>query len=159
MRLATKEDFFGRIYTHYRHHEGYAKRAQLFERFASPFLVVGCGWGFLVTELMALGKDARGIDAEQWCVDNRENQQVELGNILDRISCEFLIGPYQTVITEDLLPYLSDDEAKTAAANCEALGGIVVHLVTEQGQADLNYHSTGYWMSLTKQITVSLEGM
>lgn len=153
MRLACPEDFYGLIYSHYRHHEGYAKRANLFRYFPDPILVVGCGFGFLVTELLKLDKDAWGIDASPYAVENRENDRVELGNILDG---KLKAGKFATVVTEDLLPYLTDDEAIAASRNCQ---GIVVHMVTEQGQADLNYHSTGYWMNLTKQLTVSLEGM
>lgn len=157
MRLASYEDFNGGIYTHYRHHEGYAKRARLFRYFPEPILVVGCGFGFLVDEFKSLAKSAWGIDASPWATENRVDERVRLASILDIRSWE--LGEFATIVTEDLLPYLSDNEALIAARNCQALSPIVVHLVTEQGTADLNYHSTGYWMSLTGQLTTSLEGM
>lgn len=158
MRLASAADFYnGPIYTQYRHHEGYAKRARLFRCFPEPILVAGCAFGFLVEEFRMLAKSAWGIDASQWAIDNRVNERVRLGDILDIRNWE--LGKFTTLITEDLLPYLTDDEVVIAARNCQSLAPIVVHLVTEQGQANLNYHSTGYWMSLTNQLTVSLEGM
>ena len=162
MRLASQEDFFGGIYTEYRHHEGYAKRARLFERFPDPILVVGCGFGFLVQELLSRGKDAYGIDASLYAVRNRVLDRVSLNSILDPGDVTLLqiqLERFGTMITEDLLPHLTDDEAKIAAENCARLGGIVVHMVTEQGDAKLNYHSSGYWMTLTNQPTISLEGM
>lgn len=63
------------------------------------------------------------------------------------------------MVTESMLEWLTDNEAVVCAKNCALLSPLVLHLVTEQGQADYNYHSTGYWMSLTGQLTVSLEGM
>lgn len=157
MRLATQEDFHGDIYSQYRHHEGYAKRAQLFRYFPEPILVVGCGFGFLLEEFDRLRKPVWGIDASTYCLENRVHQRVRQGNILDL--ADFTLGQFETLITEDLLPYLTDDEVLTAARNCKALAPIVIHMVTEQGQADLNYHSCAYWMNLTQQLTVSLEGM
>lgn len=162
MRLASYEDFYGKIYTAYRHHEGYAKRAKLFAGFPERILIVGCGFGFLVDELERLGKQTIGVDASEWVVTNRISDHVLLGSILELSDMVILrneLGPFGTVITEDLLPYLTDDEARIASASCAQVGPLVVHMVTEQGEADLNYHSTGYWMALTGQLTVSLEGM
>lgn len=163
MRLASYEDFNnGPIYTEYRHHEGYAKRAKLFEPFPDPILVVGCGFGFLVEEFLRLGKCAWGIDASDYCIENRTNENVWQASILDYTDVPLLLaqlGAFETVITEDLLPYLSDDEALIASRHCDLLGHFVIHMVTEQGTVDLNYHSTGYWQALTGQLTISLEGM
>lgn len=157
MRLASHEDFHGGVYTEYRHHEGHAKRARLFRFFPEPILVVACGFGFLVEEFGRLGKAAWGIDASDYAIENRVSERARPGNILDL--SDFTLGQFETLITEDLLPYLTDDEALIAARNCQALSPIVIHMVTEQGEADLNYHSAGYWMTLTNQLTISLEGM
>lgn len=163
MRHASYEDFNnGPIYTKYRHHEGYGKRAKLFEPFPDPILIVGCGFGFLVEEFLKLGRSAWGIDASDYCVENRTNENVRQASILNYTDVPLLLaqlGAFETVITEDLLPHLTDEEAIIAAKNCELLGRFVIHMVTEQGTADLNYHSTGYWQVLTNQLTVSLEGM
>src|SRR5438128_1169207 len=135
MRLATEADFFGNIYTHYRHHEGYAKRASLFKRFPEPILTLGCGFGFLVAELIKLGKETYGIDASEWAIENRVTDCVVFGNAMEML-------PYaRTVISEDLLPYLTDEEVLKVTKSCNDSGAIVVHLVTESGEADLNYHS------------------
>jgi hypothetical protein len=160
MKLATESDFHGGSYTAYRHHEGYAKRARLLSTLPSPLLIVGCGFGFTVQELRKLGIIAWGIDASWYAFQNRVCGYVDHGDILASTRIGILGAQYGTVITEDLLPCLTDDEARVAAINCTALGPLVVHFVTEQGEApDLNYHSSGYWMTLTQQLTVSLEGM
>jgi hypothetical protein len=154
MRLACPEDFYnGPIYNYYRHHEGYAKRAQLFKHFPEPILVIGCGFGFLVKELFDLHKDAFGIDASLWAVEKKVVEQVYCMSALNRLPAA------ETVVTEDLLPCLSDEEAKIVAKNCDESEAIVTHLVTEHGEADLNYHSLGFWTNLTGQLVVSLEGM
>lgn len=119
--------------------------------------MVGCGFGGLVRAFRDLNKQAWGIDASPYAFENRVNERVKLASILDLRAWD--LGQFETLITEDLLPYLTDDEVKVAARNCQALSPIVIHMVTEHGQADLNYHSTGYLMSLTNQLTVSLEGM
>jgi SAM-dependent methyltransferase len=159
MRLASFSDFHdGPIYTRYRHHDGYRKRALLFRHFPEPILVVGCGFGFLVQELIELGQQAWGIDASPYAIDNRVTDHAQQADILDPST--WTLGDFATVITEDLLPCLTDNETLTAARNCQLLAPIVVHLVTEQGQAiELNFHSTAEWMRLTNQLTVSLEGM
>ena len=156
MRLASPTDFYnGCQYTAYRHHEGYAKRAALFASYPDPILIVGCGFGFLVDELLKLNKDAWGIDAEQWCIDNRVTDRVLKADILQPFSAHFSVA-----VTEDLLPCSDDDEALVVARNCAAIAPIVIHLVTEHGQAqELNYHSCVEWTRITQQLTVSLEGM
>lgn len=157
MLIATESDFYGGYYTHYRHHEGYRKRAELFKGFPEPVLVVGCGFGFLVAELLKLGKRADGIDASPYAVSRRVTEHVCIASVLDDMAP---LGKFSTVITEDVLPCLTDKEAERAANNCALVAPIVIHLVTTQGtDTRLNYHSTGYWMTLTKQFTVSLEGM
>lgn len=155
MRLASQEEFAA-AYTQYRHHDGYRKRAQLFRHFPDPILVVGCGFGFLVEELLYLGKSAWGIDLSDYAEDNCVTENFSKVNITGDIS---LLPPFATIITEDLLPWLTDKEAVIAAKNCSAHGAIVIHLVTVAGEADYNYHSCGYWMTLTNQLTISLEGM
>jgi SAM-dependent methyltransferase len=159
MRLASQSDFYnGPIYTQYRHHEGYAKRARLFRYFPEPVLVVGCGFGFMVQEFLDLGLQAWGIDVSPYAVENRVTPRVVYGNILDLSECQ--LGEFATLFTEDLLPCLNNDEVLICARNCQALSPIVIHLVTVQGEAlQLNYHSTAEWMNLTSQPTVSLEGM
>lgn len=157
--VATPERFNGQWYTQYRHHDGFAKRAALLANFPGPILVVGAAFGYLVDELLPY-HEAYGVDASEWAVE-QAGERVIVANILTdvtRIQKHF--GAFGTVVTEDLLPSLTDDEAITAATNCAQLGDIVLHLVTEHGEvAELNYHSTGYWMNLTQQLTVSLEGM
>lgn len=153
MRLASPQEF-ATAYTDYRWHEGYEKRARLLASLPEPMLIVGCGFGFLVAELLKLGRDAFGIDAADYCYEQRV--------VKPFMQHDILRGPFSshaTVISEDLLPWLTDKEARICAKHCALTGPLVLHLVTEQGQADYNYHSTGYWMALTNQLTISLEGM
>lgn len=167
MRLANANDFFdGAIYSHYYHHEGFAKRAEFLASYPDPILVVGCGFGFLVDELLKLGKLAYGIDAARWAINQSEEGvagrvwERSILNSSDVLSLSQLMPPLATVVTEDLLPYLSDQEAATAAAKCASLNpSHVVHLVTQQGQASLNWHSLAQWQAITSQPVYSLEGM
>lgn len=167
MRLASPSDFYnGPIYTYYRHHEGYAKRAELLREFPDPILVVGCGFGFLVEELLKIGKDAYGIDESLWAmayVPDGIGRRIWRRNILDAEQVRDIplrLPPLGTVVTEDLLPCLTDEETRIAAEHCATLAPSTIHLVTEQGQAqELNYHSLSEWSKLTNQLTISLEGM
>lgn len=162
MRLLSEEDCHGPIYDRYPlSEETYRKRAGLFKSFPDPVLIVGCGFGLLVTELLKVNKRAWGIDQSEYAEEHFEPHCIK-ASILDGTDIRLLQahqGYFGTVVTEDLLPYLTDEEVKLAANNCQLLGPLVIHLVTEQGEAPLNYHSAGYWMTLTNQLTVSLEGM
>lgn len=162
MRLACYEDFNdGPIYTRYPLPDAvYDKRGQLFYFYPDPIMVVGCGFGGLVRAFKDLNKEVWGIDASQWAIDNRDrrvDERIFKFDILDLSN--WPMGQMGTLITEDMLPHLTDEEVSIASRNCQALAPFVIHLVTEQGKADLNYHTTGYWMNLTNQLTVSLEGM
>lgn len=167
MRLATKSDFInGPIFTRYRHHDGFAKRAQLLSRYPEPYLVVGCAFGFLLYEFDKIGKQSYGLEAspeifeEGWPDDLVVHSRVVRGSILDETDIKRLLRyRFGAVFTEDLLPYLTDKEASEAAANCAVLSPVVVHLVTERGGADLNFHSVEEWIAITGQTTLSLEGM
>lgn len=160
MRLASHADFQnGPIYTRYPlPPEVYAKRARLFHFYPEPILVVGCGFGGLVQALIEDGKQVWGIDASPYAIENRTHARVVLGNILDLSGWQ--MGQFATLITEDLLPHLTDEEVLVAARNCQAISPIVIHMVTEQGEAkELIYRTAAKCMNLTNQPTVSLEGM
>lgn len=160
MRLASHADFQnGPIYTRYPlPPEVYAKRARLFRYFPEPMLVVGCGFGGLIQALEDSGKLAWGIDASPYAIENRTHQRVKSGDILDL--SDWQMGQFETLITEDLLPHLTDEEVLVAARNCQAVSLIVIHMVTEQGGVkELIYRTAAKCMNLTNQLTVSLEGM
>lgn len=76
-RLASPADFeAGVLYTDYRRYPFFAVRAdRIVERFptANRILVAGCGWGFLVDELIRRGKtNTWGADAAQYCKDRAQ---------------------------------------------------------------------------------------
>jgi predicted TPR repeat methyltransferase len=163
MRLACQSDFYnGPVYTNYPPpDEVYDKRARLFYYYPEPILVVGCGFGGLVRAFRDLNKQAWGIDASQWAIDNREKRvekRVFKFDILDLSG--WTLGQMGTVINQDVWPHMTEDEVLVAARNSQALAPFVINMVTEKGEdKGLTYHTTGYWMSLTGQLTVSLEGM
>ncbi len=71
-RLASQSDFEGGdLYTNYRRYPFFAERAAVIhERFPTgKILVVGCGWGYLVDELLKLGRDVWGIDASSYAIN------------------------------------------------------------------------------------------
>lgn len=161
MLLATEQDYQnGSVYTRYPPPDDvYRKRARLFRFFPEPILVVGCGFGGLVKAFQELGKASWGVDASSFMVENRVCDRIFHYSILDLANWK-VMGTSEAIITEDLLPCLTDEETTLASRNCQALAPIVVHMVTERGTAsNLNYHSTGYWMSLINQPALSLEGI
>jgi hypothetical protein len=159
MQLATEQRFNGTWYTKYRHHKGFAKRAQLLISYPEPILIIGCGFGYLIVELELLGKVAKGLEASDWAVQNRVRNSVKLGSALD-VTKISLQAPFASIVTEDLLPCLTDAEVLTLATNCASFTIPVLHLVTEQGAAsELNYRPRGEWAELTGQQIMSLEGM
>lgn len=161
--ILASPEVYAQAYTEYPLPEAvYAKRAKLFESYPEPVLIIGCGFGGLVKELRRLGKNAWGMEASEWAVRNRVGDYVWQGDTLDPVDVSMFstqLGPIATIVTEDLLPWLADEEAITCANSCSTLGQIVIHLVTERGEVDYNYHSCAYWRNLTNQLTCPLEGL
>lgn len=174
MRLATQADFEqGGLYTSYRRYPFFAERAAaVVAAYGSvKTLVVGCGWGYLVDELLRLGVDAWGIDASLYAITKGKAVAGMLPATLTRLSVADatnrtqltavrttagLVGSarFGLVVTEDMLPMLTDAEVTTAVTECRRIATNMLHIVTPGTATDaskltaLNWKSTAAWKAL-----------
>lgn len=151
MRLASKADFEGgALYTNYRRFPMFGWRAAwLTARYgtAGKWLVAGCGWGYLVDELVALGVDAWGIDASSYAVSKAQEAGTLAPGVGNRVvlidatnrsqlaslrSTAGLSGSqrFTVIVTEDILPVLTDSEASAVAAEARRVGTNICHVLT-----------------------------
>lgn len=147
-RLASAGDFEGGgLYTQYQRYPFFGWRAEwLIQRYgtAGKWLIAGCGWGYLVDELVKLGVDAWGIEAAAYATTKA---LAEVPNVASRIvladatnrsqiaaarTTAGLTGNqrFSVLVTEDLLPMLSDAEASTAISEARRVATNIVHIVT-----------------------------
>lgn len=108
--------------------------------------VAGCGWGFLVDELVNLEREAYGFDAASYAtakagiaVSPQIAQRVVTANALTRSQ----MTSFRTttvkmtgatliplVVTEDMLPCLTNAEVTTALAELRRISSKLCHIVT-----------------------------
>lgn len=174
MRLASAADFEGGgLYTQYHRYPFFAERAaELSRRFQNgKILIAGCGWGYLVEDALAAGFDAWGCDASAYAV--AKSQEVLAAPARSRIiqaditvrsqlttlrSTAGLTGAqrFRAVVTEDVLPVLTDAEITAALIELRriAIAGAVLHIVTPGDPADpakfapLNWKPIETWRAL-----------
>jgi hypothetical protein len=161
-RLATETDFHGErtgtpnaMYSEYRRYSYFAQRAALvIQRYptANRILVVGCGVGYLVDELLKAGKpNTWGIDAAPYAT---AQAVVELGatvgarvRLADATSAAavrsaklaFGLGQNQRfdlAITEDVLPCLTAGEQTALLSAVRQHATALLHVVTPGDPAD-----------------------
>lgn len=126
-------------------------------------LVVGCGYGYLVDDLVAAGYDAWGVDASQYAISKGQSllpgvaSRLAVADALDGASLDAvaksagLHGKTPTwtlLLTEDVLPCMSDAEVATALANLRArCTSNLLHLVTP-GHADPDHDARLNWKTI-----------
>ena len=169
-RLASASDFEdnGVMYTNYRRYQFFAERAAVIhEAFPTgKILIAGCGWGFLVDELVKLGRDAFGFDASPYAT--ARSVEVLGPTISSRVfSASVLVRAQMTstkasigfsgaqkvplLVTEDLLPVLTNAEITTALTECRRIATNLLHVVTPGDPADpsklagLNWKPVATW--------------
>jgi SAM-dependent methyltransferase len=126
------------------------ERAQyLLNRFPTgKTLIAGCGPGYTVARMRAAGADVWGIDISDWAVQTLAPSRlvgalapglarIQLGSVLVRANLttrrQTAGGTFGVIVTEDLLPALTDAEVVTARAELArtlTAGGAILHLVT-----------------------------
>lgn len=192
MRLASSADFEagglygGNGWPGYRRYPFFAQRAAVIhQRFPSgKVLVVGCGWGYLVDELLNLGGDAWGVDASSYAINKgKALSGVNAGTTLEGLAVGMrsdtgsrlvsadatnrqqlasarqtagLSGSqrFEVVVTEDVLPVLSDAEVSVLVTEVRRLAVTVLHIVSPGDPSDpsklagLNWKSTSQWKQL-----------
>lgn len=118
----------------------YQHRASLLEPFIDPgerTLVVGCGFGFLMDELNALGRPSIGVDSSEWIMRNWRRERGEphpfgpmplLADVRDPVIER--VGPFDVVVTEAVLESYPDGaELTEVIARCHELASKVIHMI------------------------------
>lgn len=173
-RLAIPEDFEqGGLYTQYRRYPFFAERAQEINRRFTPgvkVLVAGCGWGYLVDELVTIGFDAYGVDASQYAIDKAAEVVPNVANRIfigdctvsaDMTGVRKLAGlkanqKFNVTIQEDMFPCMTDAEVSTALGVLRETAASLFHTITcskpddipEQRHPGLNWKLQSEWKAL-----------
>jgi hypothetical protein len=133
----------GGWYDGYRRYPFFAERASWLNQVAPPgkILVAGCGWGYLVDELILLGRDVWGIDASAYCVsksvvsDRILQRSVLVRSDLNATRTAAGIaanGRFAAGVTEDLLPCLTIPEVISALSELRRIITVTAlfHIIT-----------------------------
>jgi hypothetical protein len=139
--LADASRFEGGWYDGYRRYPFFAQRAAWIHATVptGKLLIAGCGWGYLVDELVKLERDAWGIDASAYCV----SKDIAPGRVLQRSALVradlnavksaagiATNGRFAAGITEDLLPCLTIAEITSALQELRRACTSLLHIVT-----------------------------
>ncbi len=126
-------------YSDYRRYPFYAARAAWINEVQSTgkILVAGAGFGYLVDELTALGRDVYGFDAADYCVNNSAPHTTK-ADIMNRSQLASVkntmnvtgINKIPCIITDDLLPCLTDAEITTALSEARRIATVLLHIIT-----------------------------
>jgi cyclopropane fatty-acyl-phospholipid synthase-like methyltransferase len=185
-RLASLADFEqGGLYTSYRRYSFFAERREMvMGRFGNPqsagkLLVAGCGWGYLVEELLTQGYDVWGCDASAYAVAKAQEvltaaaaARVILADCLVRSQMTALRGTagltgnqrFSTAITEDMLPVLTDAEVPTVLTELRRITQLnLFHIITcsdipSERNPALNWKTQAEWKTLVSpDLTLNTE--
>lgn len=140
--LATQARFEeGGWYSQYRNYPFFAQRAAWINQTVptGKLLIAGCGWGYLVDELLKLGRDVWGIDASAYCV----GKGIAPGRVFQRsalVRADLNAaktaagvasnGRFAAGVTEDLLPCLTVPEVSSALQELRRACTSLLHIVT-----------------------------
>lgn len=146
-----------------------ARAATLHGRFVSQkMLVAGCGYGYLVDDLVTAGFDAYGVDASAYAISKGQTLLPAIsarlavadalnGASLDTAGKAFGLKGQQRwplLVTEDMLTCCSDAEIATALTNLRARATALGHIVTildtagEARDARINWKTLADWKQL-----------
>lgn len=135
-RSATREDFErGGLYSSYRRYPFFAQRADfIVERFdPRSVIVAGCGWGYLVDELVSRGVDAWGIDISPYAL--AKAREVLPSRSVNRVLLGDAAAPsidrrFDLAVTEDMLPVCGLGEIYVVRDALRASSERRLHIVT-----------------------------
>jgi hypothetical protein len=106
--------------------------------------VIGAALGFGVKKMIEAGLDAHGFDTSKVLARKKSHVPIDKRDILRDD-----IGTYDVVVTEDVLPALSDREAITLSKACRRHAPRVVHWVSVgRGDTRLNWKTSDEWRAL-----------
>lgn len=167
MRLASEADFVnGPMYSQYQHFPFHQERAEAINELypEGTILVVGCAWGYVVQDLLALGRNVWGIEASHWAVsmayvkvDGEAARRVVFGDAtqsssMDYAAAQASVGRFDVAVTDDILPVLTDGEIQKCVDECRRIAKNVIHCVTPKPndpvELDLNWKTIEEWRAL-----------
>lgn len=147
------------------------------QRFAptgQTLLIAGCGFGYLVNLAINAGYNAFGIDGSSWAINQGKTllpaiasklavADITVANQVDAASKTFgLKGgtpKYALLLTEDVLPCLSDAEITTALTVLRARSTAnLLHMVTPGNPGDPGLDSRLNWKPLGEETTPAPAG-
>lgn len=156
--IYTESDYNGYIDSQYRRYGFFADRGITFNNSWNSLknetlLVAGCGWGFLVQELMQEHgfTDVWGCDASDYAVNtaapaNLPSQyasRILLGSILSDTDIKAVANTagiqggnpkFKAILTEDVLPCLTDAEIPIALSVLRGRSRSLAHIITPRMQ-------------------------
>lgn len=159
--IYSEEDYNGIVDDQYRKYQFFTDRGIIFNNQwngikNNKILIAGCGWGFLIQELMEVHgfTDVWGCDASEYAVNvaapaNLPAQyasRVLLGNITSSAEMVAVANAagipgnnprFRAILTEDVLPCLTQQEIPTALSNLRARSQSVAHIITPQMQGSV----------------------
>lgn len=166
--LADASRFEGGWYSAYQRYPFFAERAAWIHAQVptGKLLVAGCGPGYLVDELVLLGRDAWGIDAAPYCASRfiRTDRIMQADSLVrSQLAAVRTFAGLQGnarfagLITDDLLPCLTDAEATIAIAESRRIATVVRHIITcskvddvpGSRAAEMNWKTQAAWKALT----------
>lgn len=164
--------WYGRANDGYQHYPFLDRNADAFRGALgnTDLLIAGCAFGYTVqylTDLPAYTASAYGFDASAWAISQAQAEVPAVAArlmVADALSASdmdaarlMVVGhgarKVPLVVTEDMLPCLTDAEIPAALANLRAISNTLAHIVTLDGPgADhatgLNWKSAAEWRAL-----------
>jgi 23S rRNA U2552 (ribose-2'-O)-methylase RlmE/FtsJ len=120
-------------------------------------VLIGAAFGWIAEDWVKLGINVVAVDTSTWIHANLEgNAVVPIINADCRTEPgrEAILNALNTVpdfvISEDVLPVLTDDDCNTLALGMRALGGKTAHWITTgtSGDVDLNWKTQEQWKQM-----------
>jgi hypothetical protein len=151
----------------YHRYDYFARRAASLDALLppGPILVVGCGFGYTVDELIKIGRPAYGVDASAWAIQCGRAEcpnvasRLYVGDALTTTGFQAIPG-VAFVVTDDLVPCLEDAEIAVGAPIWRGLGP-VTHVITttdhmstegrERSDARLNWKTMAEWAAMLSE--------
>lgn len=159
--LASWEDFEnGGLYDRYRRYPFFATRADyLATRYAGTFLIVGCGWGYLVDELLIRGIDAWGVDWSDYAIRTGRRELPHMQHRIIRGDArrhkDLQVGPghFDVAVSEDMLTVMvSPGEMLRVHNSMKQVASSLVHIVSYEqpdkvglGDERIRWHTMDWW--------------
>lgn len=108
---------------------------------SGKILIAGCGYGYLVKRFVALGLDAWGCDASDWCVTQGSSVapgRIVKADITNRTQLASVLTAaglrsnqrFAAIVTEDVLTCLTDAEITAALTELRRISSVLFHIVT-----------------------------